>query len=486
MARAARFATLLTDTIVAVASPPGEGGRAILRLSGERSFPVVRALCEGATFRRVRQQTDTRVRPADGRESASIAEPNPYTVLRAELALPGWAATLPVLVYLMPAPRSYTREDVAEIHLVGSPPVVQAALEACRERGARLAHAGEFTRRALLAGRITLSQAEAVLKLIDAQDEAVVRAAVQELGGSLGGRCAGVADGLFELVTQMEAGLDFSQEDVTVISAEEVGRGIAAAQAEIQALLSNAREGPVQDLPTVLLFGRPNVGKSSLFNRLLGRDAALVTPVAGTTRDAVEGTLELGDFRLRLLDGAGQSEGSSPLGARAAAHTRRLLAQADLALHLIDGSQPLGDEEAPLASLVAARPHLWVLSKADLARQVSPEAAAEVTGKEPVLPVSAHSGQGLGELREAIRTAFLGGKAQAGGAEFLLNARQRQALARSASALATAQTGLTEGLGEEFVAADLWEALDALGEVTGQRTSDDLLDAILSRFCIGK
>ena len=480
MARAARFASLLADTVVALASAPGEGGRAILRLSGEGSFPLLRSL----------------VRFTDGSDRASVQAPQPYTLFRGELTLPGWAVALPVLLYLMPAPRSYTREDVAEIHLIGSPPVVLAALEACRERGARLAHAGEFTRRALLAGRITLSEAEAVLKVIDAQEEADVRAAVQELGGSLGSRCTEVAERLFELVTQVEAGLDFSQEDITVISAEALARGIAGAQAEVEALLSRARESAVQELPTVLLFGRPNVGKSSLFNRLLGRDAALVTPVAGTTRDAVEGILQLGDFRLKLLDGAGQGDGprplrGHPLEARASARTRRLLAHADLTLHLVDGSQPLRDEDCPLATLAAERPHLWVLSKADLPRRVSAETLAEAIGGEPVLHVSTKSGQGLEELREALRSTFLSGQAHGAGARpagagFLLNARQRQALARSASALAEAHAGLTRGLGEEFVSADLWEALDAFGEVTGQRTSDDLLDAIFSRFCIGK
>jgi tRNA modification GTPase len=478
MARAARFAGLLTDTIVALASAPGEGGRAILRLSGEGSFPLLRSL----------------VRFTDRGDRASVEAPQPYTVLRGELTLPGWAVALPVLLYLMPAPRSYTREDVAEIHLIGSPPVVLAALDACRERGARLAHAGEFTRRALLAGRITLSEAEAVLKVVDAQEEADVRAAVQELGGALGSRCTEVAEGLFELVTQVEAGLDFSQEDITFVSAEALARGIAGARAEVEALLSRARESAVQELPTVLLFGRPNVGKSSLFNRLLGRDAALVTPVAGTTRDAVEGILQLGDFRLRLLDGAGQADGPSPLEARASARTRRLLTQADLTIHLIDGSQPLDAEDRTLATLAAGRPHLWVLSKADLPRRVSAEALAKATGGEPVLHVSTKSGQGLEELREALRSTFLSGHAQAAaalganpaGAGFLLNARQRQALARSASALAEAHAGLTGGLGEEFVASDLWEALDALGEVTGRRTTDDLLDAIFSRFCIGK
>jgi tRNA modification GTPase len=500
MARGASFASLLTDTIVAVASPPGEGGRAIVRLSGERSFPILRALSRG-----------TRVRAKEAGDARSIEEPEPYTVVRGEVALPGWAVTLPVLLYLMPAPRSYTREDVAEIHLVGSPPVVLAALEACRELGARLAQAGEFTRRALLAGRITLSQAEAVLKVVDAQDEAAARSALQELTGSLGGRCAEVAEELFRLVTQVEAAIDFSQEGIELISAEELTKATAQVQAEIEALLSCARDVVVQAQPTVLLFGRPNVGKSSLFNRLLGRDAALVTAVPGTTRDAVEGILHLGDFRLRLLDGAGQGEAprpspdGQPLEARAAARTLELLTQADLTLHLIDGSEALQEEDRRLASLTTGRPHLWVLSKADLPRRLSVEALAEMTADEAVLHVSARSGQGLEGVREAIGAAFLGGAAQTAatrppmgsgraepveareaGAGFLLNARQRQALERSASALLAAQRALAEGLGEEFVATDLWEALDALGEVTGQRTSDDVLDAVFSRFCIGK
>lgn len=319
MASSAGFASDLTDTIVAVASPAGEGARAIVRLSGPSSLSIL------ASF----------FRCADDGEANP---PAPYTVLSGEVGLPDWGVSLPALAYLMPAPRSYTREDVAELHLVGSPPVVLAVLEACLEQGARLAQAGEFTRRALLAGRIDLTQAEGLLKLIDAPDEAAARAAVRELTGSLGSRLTRVADLLFDLVTRVEAAIDFSQDDIELITASEAEAALQKARAEVEALLPHAREGIIEALPTVLIFGRPNAGKSSLFNRMAGRSAALVTHVPGTTRDAVEAVVPLGDLRLRLLDGAGQWE-DSPAGgldARAAERTRELLARADLVLHLID------------------------------------------------------------------------------------------------------------------------------------------------------
>lgn len=470
MASAAGFASHLTDTIVAVASPPGGGARAIVRLSGGQSFPILAALFH----------------PTQERESALLRSPLPYSVLAGEAEFPGWGVGLPALAYLMPAPRSYTREDVAELHLVGSPPVVMAVLEACLEGGARLAEPGEFTRRALVAGRLDLAQAEALLKLVDAPDEATARAAVRELTGWLGNRLSGLAQRLFQLVTQVEATIDFSQEDIQLVTPAEAAAAVEQVQSDVEALLADARKGLVEQLPTVLLFGPANVGKSSLFNRLVGRTTALVTSVPGTTRDAVEAIVPLGDIRLRLLDGAGQWDGFTGLDARAAERTRALLARADLVLHLIDTGQPLTDEDRRLASLAAGRPHLWLLAKSDLPGGLSAGSLAEVTGGEPVLRTSARSGEGVDELRSAIRSAFLSGRAGADSAGFLLNARQREALTRAAEALASAHRSLDQRLGEEFVAVDLWEALDALGEVTGRRTSDDVLDAIFSRFCIGK
>jgi len=472
MASSASFASQLTDTIVAVASPPGEGARAIVRLSGPGSFSILSSLfrCE------------------DEGEVSALDSPSPYTVLTGEAKLPGWEVTLPALAYLMPGPISYTRQDVAELHLVGSPPVVMAVLEASLKRGARLARPGEFTRRALLAGRIDLSQAEALLKLIDAPDEVAARAAVRELTGSLGTGLNRVADLLFDLLTRVELAIDFSQEDIELITPAQVAEVLARARAEIEALLAQAREGLVEALPVVLIFGRPNVGKSSLFNRLAGRPAALVTSVAGTTRDAVEAVIPLADLRLRLSDGAGQWD-DSPVGeldGRAAERTRDLLARADLVLHLIDAGRPLTDEDRRLASLVARRPHLWVRSKCDLPARIRPESVAELTGGEPVLQTSARSGEGLEELRSAIRSAFLSGQAQADSAGFLLSARQREALQRAVEALGAAQGSLERALGEEFIAVDLWGALGGLGEVTGRRTTDDVLDAIFSHFCVGK
>ena len=471
MASPAGFASRLTDTIAAVASPPGEGARAILRLSGPGSFAVLASL----------------FRVTEEGAPPHLLSPSPYRVLGGEVLLGGWEVGLPALAYLMPAPRSYTREDVAEVHLVGSPAVVMAVLEACLDRGARLAQPGEFTRRALLAGRLDLAQAEAVLKLVDAEDEPAARAAVGELAGSLGRRIGALAEGLFALLTRVEAAIDFSQEDIELIDPAQVAETVAETREQLETLLSEAREAPLRPRPTVLLFGRTNVGKSSLFNRLVGRTAALVTPVAGTTRDAVEAALPLRDIRVRLLDGAGQQEEDlRAVNARAAERTRGLLDEADLVCHLIDSGEPTTEEDRRLSALSARRPHLWVLSKSDLPCRVTPGGLAALTRGEPVLRVSAVTGAGVEELRRALRETLFEGRSDAGAAGFRLNARQREALSRSARALEAAQRGLEENLGEEFVAADLWEALDALGEVTGRRTSEDVLEAIFANFCTGK
>jgi len=464
------FAAQLGDTIVAVASPPGEGARAIVRMSGHRSFAILTSLFSAPDA--------PGPPPPDGPES--------YTVRMGELSLPGWETTLPALAYLMPAPASYTREDVAELHVVGSPPVLLDLLEACRGLGARLAAPGEFTRRALLSGRIDLSQAEAVLKIIDAHDETEAQAAAAELAGSLGDSLRGLADRLFELLTRLEAAIDFSQEGIELINAEEVASALDDAGNQVRHMLSQTSEQPVLELPTVLLFGRANAGKSSLFNRLLGRPAALVTHVPGTTRDAVEATLSIEGRRLTLVDGAGELEEPDGLDARAAERTRSRLAGADLVVSIVDGSRPATDEDRRLAALVRDLPHLWVLSKCDLSELVEPGVLAELTGGEPVLRVSAKTGDGIAALRDELRSAFAGGRARPGPAHFLLNARQRGALRQAQQSLGSARSALEAGLGEEFVAADLWSALEALGELTGRRTTEEVLDLIFSRFCIGK
>jgi tRNA modification GTPase len=382
------------------------------------------------------------------------------------------------LVTWFQGPRSYTGEDVVEIAAHGAPVLLAYLVEAAIERGARLAQPGEFTQRAFLAGRLDLTQAEAVHDLIAAQTLQQARVAASQLGGSLARAVAPIKRRLFELIAGLEAGVDFAEDDLDLLPESEILATLGGLQSQLAALGGTFRYGRIlRDGARLAIVGRPNAGKSSLFNRLLGRDRAIVTALAGTTRDPIAERLAVGGIPVELIDTAGLREIAATPETEAEregiARSRATLADADLILHVVDATAHPHAEDVELAASFGGRASLLVLNKSDL--------APDLTGG---LAVSALTGEGFDGLREAI-AAMLAVQPAADDA-IVTNLRQSQAIHCALQAVGRAHAAAVHATPHEFLLLDLHEALEALDELTGATTAEDILERIFSSFCIGK
>ncbi|MDE3186472.1 MAG: tRNA uridine-5-carboxymethylaminomethyl(34) synthesis GTPase MnmE [Acidobacteriota bacterium] len=456
----------VVDTIAAISTPPGRGGIGIVRLSGPRAAEIVAQLV------RLRQPLEhARARLAD--------------VLDAPEA--GGTRIDEAVVTFFAAPHSYTADDLVEIAAHGSPVVLDLLLRRALELGARLAEPGEFTQRAFLAGKLDLTQAEAVRDLIDAQTLTQARQAAAQMGGALSHRVQPMKQALVELIAQLEAGIDFAEDDVEVTPQAEIARRIGEIAPPLAALeASFARGRIVHDGLTLAIVGRPNAGKSSLFNRLVERDRAIVTATPGTTRDLVTERISLDGIPLELVDTAGLREAFEEAEQMGIARSREALADAALVLVVLDATQPLNDEERGLLAAVEGRPAIVAINKSDLAGSdalSSDMAAAQFAGVS-ALPTSALTGEGIAALRERILALATGGAAAEPG--LLTSLRHQQAIATTRAALADAAQANTNGIPDEMILIDLYRALWALDSLTGQTTPDDILNLIFSTFCIGK
>jgi len=454
------------DTIAAIATPPGRGAIGIVRLSGPEALRIGQELFHGE-------------RGLDG--------------LKGFAAGLGWVEDQgerldQALCLVMRSPKSYTREDVVEFHCHGGPEPLRRVLEAALRRGARLAEPGEFTRRAFLAGRIDLSAAEAVAELIESRTEAQARAALRRLGGGLQDAIGRLRDQVLELLALLEAGIDFAdEEDIQAISRLGLTSRLADLRAEAERMLGESEAGRVvEEGFTVTIVGRPNVGKSTLMNALLREDRVIVTPHPGTTRDVVEDALNLNGLLVRLSDTAGIRASEDAVEQLSVDRSWRAAAGADLVLLLLDGSEPLQPEDSALLAKLDRRPVLLVLTKADLPPALSAADAKKLRPGAPLVSLSARTGQGLEKLEAQIKELACSGSSLPGPSQVLLNLRQRQSLRRAGEALNRAQAALAQKLSDEFVASDLRPALAALGEITGENISSEILELIFSRFCVGK
>jgi len=464
--------TTVTETIAAISTPPGRGGIGIVRLSGPQAATIASQLVR---LRHPGQFEHAHALLADVLDAAGD---NPTCIDEA-------------LVTFFAAPRSYTAEDLIEIATHGSPVVLELLLRRALELGARLAEPGEFTQRAFLSGRLDLTQAEAVRDLIDAQTLTQARQAASQMGGALSHRATPVKEALVELVALLEAGIDFAEDDLDVTPQQEISRRIAELTPPLAALeASFARGRIVHDGLTLAIVGRPNAGKSSLFNRLVERDRAIVTATPGTTRDLVTERISIGGIPIELVDTAGLREGPranidevEQLGIR---RSREALADAALVLIVLDATQPLNDEEHRLLAAVVGRPAIVAVNKSDLLEQHQKMGAPGLnfeTG-ESSISTSALSGEGIAALREKILALATGGAASEPG--MLTNLRQHQAVTTALAALADAATANAATIPHEMILLDLYRALWALDSLTGQTTPDDILNLIFSTFCIGK
>jgi tRNA modification GTPase len=397
------------------------------------------------------------------------------SLVSGRLLLPALANYLPATLYLWPGSRSYTQQPTAELHTVGSPPLLEAVLaEVCRQ-GARLARPGEFTLRAFLAGRLDLTQAEAVLGVIDAGSEQQLKTALSQLAGGIAGPLAAVRGRLLDLLAHLEAGLDFVDEDVEFISQEELLKELSTAVEQVEHVAGQLRtRGDANSVPRVVLFGLPNAGKSSLLNALAGEEAALVSSVRGTTRDFVSRTVSWEGVELQLIDTAGVDDNTKDPIARESQITAQVQTEnCDLRLWCVE-ADTVPDAEVPFADSLT--PELHILTKCDLLnlrQKVS----------NSFLSTSSRTGEGIAELRRRIAGML---SSQPGDSVASTAARCQESLSLAAATLRRAISAAEEQIGEEFVAAEVRAALDDLGRVLGAVYTEDILDRIFSRFCIGK
>jgi tRNA modification GTPase len=452
---------MTTETIAAIATPLGEGAIALLRISGPAAFEVAGRVLGGK------------------RAPASLQPRRQYL---ATVYGPAGAPLDEVLLSVHPAPHSYTGEDVVEITCHGGILLTRRVLEATLAAGARSAGPGEFTQRAFLNGKMDLTQAEAVMDLITAHTDLALRAAAEQLDGRLGQRIMALREDLLGLVAHVEAYIDFPDEDIQPeTGARLLDRldGVCGAREE---LLATADQGRIlREGVRTVIYGEPNVGKSSLLNALVGHERAIVSELPGTTRDTVEEFINVRGLALHLVDTAGLRPSADPLENAGIARTRQTLARADLALHVVDGSRPPA-AAAPEADdrPGASAAEILVLNKADLGLDAHWQSHANAVA------VSCLSGAGLSALQDAIQHRITGGELRWQQPAIAINARHQACLQRAQTALGAARRALTDGLSPEFVAVDLRECVEAVGEIVGGTGTEDILDRIFATFCIGK
>jgi tRNA modification GTPase len=456
----------LDDTIAAISTPPGEGGIGIVRLSGKDAVPIARQLFRSTSGRDISA--------AKGRVFHGHAADEHGDVIDE------------VLVHVMRTPHSYTREDVVEINCHGGAGPLGAVLEQALMRGARLAQPGEFTQRAFLNGRIDLVQAEAVIDRIQARTKAGLRAAAAAASGALSKAVNEIKGALVDTLARIEAAVDFPDEDLPDLVDEGMRQRMVDARERMLQLLATAETGRLyREGAGIAIAGRPNVGKSSLFNALLRDARAIVSPQPGTTRDRIEELITLSGVAVRLTDTAGLRTTHDEIERLGVEIARQALTNADIILFIVDASEPVTQEDLRLADELRGleRPVWLVLNKIDLVMQaVTPDSWREwLNGSSQI---SATTGAGLAELEKRLGALLLGGAAMSPDQGLITRAHQRDSLRRAASALERLLDNFDAS--PEFLSIDLREAISALGEITGETTPEDVLDRIFSSFCIGK
>jgi tRNA modification GTPase len=444
------------DTIVAIATPIGRGGIGVVRISGPDATRIAAAITDRTEALEPRRATFGRFKGAGAADQ--------------------------VIVTHFPAPRSYTGDDVVEISGHGSPVLLRAILDAAMAQGARLAEPGEFTLRAFLHDRIDLVQAEAVRDLVDAVTPLQARAAYDQLEGTLTSQIRAIDGRLFELTLRLEASLDFPDEGYHFVESGDASREIAGIIGELDVLLAGAGRGRlVREGLHVVIAGRPNAGKSSLFNQLAGAGRAIVTAIPGTTRDLLTETVDLDGVPMTLVDTAGVRGGAAdPVELEGIARAVAVRDVAHVILIALDRSRPLEEDDHHLLNATAHRPRVVAANKCDL----SPAWDDDRVDQADVLQVSALTGHGMDRLRAALAEAAAGEPTR--DVPAVTNTRHVELLRQARTALERASAAAAANTPEEFVVIDLTEARQKLEEVTGARTSDDVLRGIFERFCIGK
>jgi tRNA modification GTPase len=462
--------SVLDDTIAAIATPLGEGAIGIVRVSGPEAIAIAEKIFVSRTGVDWRRQGSHRL------FYGLVVDPDTGQPVDE------------VLLGVMYAPRTFTREDVVEFNCHGGIVPLRRTLELVLQHGARLAEPGEFTRRAFLNGRLDLAQAESILDIIRAKTDAGLAVAMSLLSGELSSRVRRFQDQLLGILAQVEADIDFPEEDIEVASREDLKISVLALMGDLEELIHQARFGKVfrEGLRTVIV-GRPNVGKSSLLNALLREKRAIVTEIPGTTRDVIEEVVNIRGIPVRLADTAGMRDTDDIVERIGVERSRELVKAADLVLVVLDASTGLTSEDRAVLELVEGQKGIVLINKSDigdgegLARQV-----ADLYPDKPVEVISVKTGYGLSKVEEAIERLVLGGQATASQMPLVSHVRHKQALVRCHEHLQEVLRALSAGENIDLVAIDLRAAWEALGEITGDTVAEDIVDRIFQDFCIGK
>lgn len=452
------------DTIVALSTPSGRSGIGVIRVSGDDALKILRSLILDESY-----------------------DPTPNLLSLKSLIDPDSGETLDqALVCYFKTPHSFTGEDVVELHCHGSPVLLRTIVDLSLELGARLADAGEFSLRAVMNGRLRLTEAEAIRDVIDAQTDTALRQATRQLKGEISNRLEPAKRVLLEIIVQLESSLEFVEDDLPAIATQTIIESLQKLQQDLTRLRSTFSTGRLlrQGL-RVAIVGRPNVGKSSLFNGLVGHGRAIVTGIAGTTRDTLAESIGIDGVPVTLIDTAGIRSSSDEIESIGVARAKREAADADLLIVVIDGSESLLDEDHFVLAEVADVRHIVALNKSDLPTFSTTMFVPREPNCAAVVAVSAKNETGLDSLRAAILKPFANGKAHSEGL-LITNARHHELLGRSIAAIASSERLLREHTSEEIILVGLHNALRYLGEITGETTSEEILGQIFSTFCIGK
>ncbi len=457
-------------TIAAIATPPGPGGIGVVRISGREAFPILTRLFK------------PRHTPAEKFTSHKmyygwIVHPVSQEVIDE------------VLVVYMRAPRTYTREDVVEIHTHGSYLILQEILSLILESGAKLAEPGEFTKQAFLAGRIDLTQAEAVLEVLQAKTKEGLRLAMSRLQGRLYNEITVIRNVLLSVRATMEVAIDFPEDDVEILDQQELQKRLTAEGIfPLETLIANSEKGKIfRDGIAVVILGKPNVGKSSLLNSLLQEERAIVTEVPGTTRDTIEESIGIKGIPVRIIDTAGIREAEGAVEEIGIKRSKQKLDDADLVLLVFDASESLSAEDKQLFESIKGKPHLLIVNKIDIAF----EGAIHETGKafpgSPLVAISAKTREGLAQLEISLFELVTGGALKWDPVQTCVpNIRHSASLTKALHSIQKVMDGINKGLPPDLLAIDLQSALDYLGDIVGETDVEDMLDIIFSQFCIGK
>jgi len=455
-----------TDTIVALSTPSGRSGIGVVRLSGPDCLTFLRKLVASDSF-----------------------DPEPNLLTLRNLIDPATGEPLDQgLVCYFKAPHSFTGEDVVELHCHGSPILLRSIIDVALGLGARLADPGEFSLRAVTNQRLKLTEAEAIRDLIDAQTDVAVRQATRQMKGEISNRLQPVKDELLKIIVRLESSLEFVEDDLPSLETDQLRNSLEKLRANLESLANTFSRGRlIREGIKVTFVGRPNVGKSSLFNSLLGHGRAIVTEIPGTTRDTITESIALDGIPMVLTDTAGLRHSYDQIESLGIDKTKREAADSDLLIVVIDGTTPFTDGDRQVLKAIAKQPHIVAVNKNDLPAFSLTRASAEIlsTDQHEIVSVSARTNGGLERLRTAILESFRNGGATAEGV-LITNARHHDLLRGAIESVKTSEELLKARVSEELILVGLHNALRFLGEITGETTSDEILGRIFSTFCIGK